>query len=107
MLTDASRWSARMEDQSELLGLCESCIDELQFQLTTSFRSGQYRDSFASKGFPRFRFEAQWSDRVSDGGIPGRFMVIHVLAWSDANANGISDPSEPKFEVHTGMARRG
>lgn len=106
MLSDASRWSARMENQSELQSLTEGCIDELQFQLTTNFRSGQSRNTFASKGFSQSRFDAQYSDRVSDGGIPGRFMVIHVVAWSDSNSNGAWDPSEPKFEVHTGMARR-
>lgn len=107
MLVDASRWSARMENQSELLSLTEGCVDEIQFQLSTSFRSGQTRDSFASKGFSRSRFNAEYSDRPVDGGIPGRFMTIHVFSWTDLNSNSVWDLGEPKFEIRTGMARRG
>lgn len=107
MLVDASRWSARMEDQTELLSLTEGCVDEIQYLLTTNFRSSRTRDSFATKGFRRSRFDAICSDRPVDGGVPGRFMAIHVVAWTDMNSNAIWDLGEPKFEIHTGMARRG
>jgi Tfp pilus assembly protein PilX len=107
LLVDASRWSERIESQNELLGLAESILDETQFQLASGFLAGQSGNSFASRGFPTSRYVCTFSDATTASGIPGRFMIIHVLAWTDSNANGAWDPSEPKIEIRTGMARRG
>ncbi len=107
MLSDAGRWSSRMEQQSELIALTNSCVAEVQFQLASNFRSGQLQNTFASRGFPNSRYNATYSDRVADGGIPNRFMVIQVMTWVDQNRNAIWDAGEPRQQLATGVARRG
>ena len=107
MLSDAGRWSSRMEQQHELISLTNSCVAEVEFQIASNFRSGQLQNSFASRGSPNSRYTAIYRDAVADGGIPNRFMVIQILTWVDVNSNAIWDAGEPKQELATGVARRG
>lgn len=106
MLSDAGRWSSRMEQQTELLSLAKSCVTEVEFQLCSNFVAGQLRDTFASRGFPTARYTATFSDNVANGGIPNRFMMIQIVTWVDFNGNGILDAGEPKQDLTTGLAKR-
>jgi hypothetical protein len=107
MLSDAGRWSSRMEQQSELISLTNSCVAEVEFQLASNFRSGQIQNTFASRGFPNSRYNATCSDSIAEGGIPNRFMVIQILTWVDQNGNATWDVGEPRQQLATGVARRG
>ena len=107
MLSDAGRWSNRMEQQSELISLTNSCIADVEFQLASSFKAGQLQDSFASRGFPTLRYVVTYSDDAAIGGIPDRFMVLQVLTFADLNGNSIWDAGEPRQQLATGVARRG
>jgi Tfp pilus assembly protein PilV len=107
MLGEAGRWSDRMEQQSELVSLANGCIAEVEFQLASNFQRGQLQNTFASQGFPNSRYTTTYSDRVADGGIPNRFMVIQVTTWVDQNRNAILDTGEPRHQLVTGVARRG
>ena len=107
MLSDAGRWSSRMEQQSELISLTNSCVADVEFQLAANFRTGQVQDNFASRGFPNSRYIVTYSDSVASGGIPNRFMILQVQSWADLNSNSIWDAGEPKQVLTTGVARRG
>ncbi len=107
MLSDAGRWSTRMEEQSELVSLVNSCVAETEFQLSSNFSVGQLRDSFVSRGFPNSRYLVTCSDSAAVGGIPNRFMIIQILVWTDLNGNATWDAGEPKQVLTTGIAKRG
>ncbi len=106
MLSDSHRWSGRMEQQAELSTLVDSCVSQIEFELAGNFQSGQRSDSFSSFGVPKSRYTATWTDRVAQGGIPGRFMSIDITAWVDMNSNQQYDVGEPRHLVSSGLARR-
>ncbi len=106
ILGDAIRWSVRMEDHSEMVTLASSCAEQVAFELGTNFQSGQSTGNFASQGFTTIRYSVQSSDRVVDGGIPNRWMMIRVEVWKDTNGNGVADGSEVRHQLVTGLARR-
>lgn len=106
MLSDAHRWTIRTEQQGEILSLLDGCVQEYQYLVAGNFRSGQTDGNFASRGFPGIRFSAVYSDAAAQGGIPNRFMVLRVTAWSDLNNNASWDPGEPRQQINTGVSRR-
>jgi hypothetical protein len=107
MLSDAGRWSSRMEQQTELISLVNSCVAETEFQLSSNFRAGQLNNTFASRGFPNSRYTVTYSDSAAVGGIPNRFMIVQILVWTDLNSNAIWDAGEPRQQLSTGLAKRG
>lgn len=106
MLSDAHRWSGRVEQQAELSTLVDSCVSQIEFELANNFRSGQRSESFLSLGVPNSRHTSSWSDSVAQGGIPGRFMSFSITAWVDLNSNQQYDVGEPRHLVSSGLARR-
>lgn len=106
MLSDSHRWANRIEQQAELATLVDSCVQQIEFEIGSNFRSGQRSDSFASMGSPGSRYIASWSDRAAQGGVPGRFIVLDISAWVDLNSNRQYDVGEPRYAINSGMARR-
>lgn len=45
------------------------------------------------------------SDALADGGVPGRLMVVEVLAWGDRQRNSAVDAGELKVRLVTKVAK--
>jgi hypothetical protein len=106
MLSDAQRWSMRMEQQGELNTLAQSCLNEIQFQIAGNFRSEVLQGSFTAQGFPNVRYACTKSDVAATGGVPNRFMSLQLLVWNDLNADGQWTAGEPRQQLASGVARR-
>ncbi len=105
MLVDCSRWSSRIEYQSELLTLAESCSDETKFKLANNFVAGQSVGTFASQGFSGVRYQVR-SLVPNEASIRGKYLDIQIVVWADLDSDGVYDTGqEPKQELVTGLAK--
>ena len=105
MLVDCSKWSNRIELQSELLTLVESCSDETKFRLASDFIPGQSVGTFASQGFADVRYQVSCLVPIEPD-IRGKYLDIKIIAWADLDSDGVYDSGqEPKQELATGLAK--
>jgi len=105
MLVDCSKWSSRIEYQSELLTLADSCADETKFRLANNFEAGQSVGTFASQGFPEVRYQVSCLV-PNEPSIRGKYLDIQLSVWADLDSDGVYDSGqEPKQELVTGLAK--
>jgi hypothetical protein len=105
ILVDCSKWSNRMEYQSELLSLAESCSDETKFKLATNFAAGRMVGNFASQGFPQVRYNVRNTVPL-ESALRGKYLDIQLTVWADLNSNGTHDSGlEPKQDLSTGLSK--
>lgn len=105
MLVDCSKWSSRIEYQSELLTLADSCADETKFKLANNFVAGQSVGTFATQGFPEVRYQVSCLV-PNEPGIRGKYLDIQIVVWADLDSDGVYDSGqEPKQELVTGLAK--
>ena len=105
MLVECSKWSNRMEYQSELLTLADSCADETKFKLANNFVAGQSVGTFAAQGFSEVRYQVNCLT-PNEPGIRGKYLDIQIVVWADLDSDGVYDSGqEPKQELATGFAK--
>ncbi len=104
-LVECSKWSNRMELQSELLTLAESCADETKFRLVDNFVPNQLNASFAAQGYADVRYQATCLLPV-EADLRGKYLDIRILVWADLDSDGTYDAGqEPKQDLLTGLAK--
>lgn len=104
-LVECSKWSNRMELQSELLTLAESCADETKFRLANTFVPGPSVGSFAAQGYSNVRYQVDCLV-PGEADIRGKYLDIRILAWVDLDSDGVYDTGqEPKQDLVTGFAK--
>ena len=105
MLVDCSKWSSRIEYQSELLTLADSCADETKFNLVNNFVASQSVGTFATQGFPEVRYQVSCLV-PNEPSIQGKYLDIQIVVWADLDADGVYDSGqEPKQELATGLVK--
>ena len=105
ILVDCAKWSRRIELQSELLTLVDSCVDETKFNLANLFVPGQKAGSFAAQGYPDVRYQVSCLVPI-EADIRGKYLEIRISAWVDLDSDGIYDSGqEPKQDIVTGFAK--
>ncbi len=105
ILVDCAKWSNRIELQSELLTLVDSCADETRFKLANAFVPGQSVGTFAAQGYPDVRYQVNCLV-PSEADIRGKYLDIRILAWVDLDSDGVYDSGqEPKQDLVSGFAK--
>jgi hypothetical protein len=104
-LVECSQWSRRMELQSELLTLVESCADETKFGLANTFAPGLSVGSFAAQGYSDVRYQVT-ALVPAEADLRGKYLDIRILVWADLDSDGVYDSGqEPKQDLVTGLAK--
>ena len=104
-LVECAKWSSRIELQSELLTLVESCADETKFRLATTFAPGQTTGSFASQGYADVRYQVNCLV-PNEAVIRGKYLDIQISVWADLNSDGVyNSGQEPKQDLITGFSK--
>lgn len=102
------RESLRLSEDSETRNLIATlAVSKLEQHLsltTNSFQEGTDSGTFAADGYDDMRYTVVRSAQPSDGGVPGKLMVVAITAWSDADGDGAADAGEPVVTLKTKLA---
>ncbi len=110
-LIQCSKWANRMEYQSELQTLAESCIERTKYELTKpgEFTPGpKGAGNLSPLGMPRVFYSTTCnrSNLGADADIANNYLEISVRVWADLDGNGTFTPgAEPEYSVTTGFAK--
>ena len=105
MLIDCSKWSSRIEYQSELLTLAESCADAAKFQLADKFVPNRVTGNLAAQGYREVLYDVR-CQVPAERALRGKYLNIVVMVWADLDSDGVYDSGlEPKQDLTTGLAK--
>lgn len=105
MLIDCSKWSNRIEYQSELLTLAESCADAAKFRLADQFVPNRVTGNLEAQGYKDVLFDVR-CQVPAERDLRGKYLNIVVRVWADLDSDGIYDSGlEPKQDLTTGLAK--
>ena len=104
-LSQANIWTTRIEMKNELRLLCESKLDELDFQTASSFIVGSSSGNFANLG----RSDCIYSYTITDtaaSAIKNFLMTTTISSFHDANGNRLQDAGEASYQSYSQIAKR-
>lgn len=105
LMNDVLHGESIQRQRGELIHLAQGKQQEFCHLARVQFRDRTQSGTFSSEGQPLARYQVTCSQAAADGGIPGRLMAIHTLAWFDANRNRTVDAGEPTTRLWTAVAR--
>ncbi len=105
LMRDSLRVSRELDTGKLLVQSCVSLLEQQIVRAAAEWKSESATGDLSSQGRPDLRFIIRQSDAVVDGGIPSALMAVRVLVWHDRNGNAAQEPTEPKVELATKVAR--